>query len=431
MDYIMGIPYIFKITVALMGIMLINRFLKNLIAAILISTAVLAFWCGLSINELLTITGQSITSETNLLLTTVIFQVIWLSSLMSKNGSMEELVTVVKRNISHRAGLAILPALIGWLPMPGGALFSAPMVNQMDSSNRIPALMKTKINYWFRHVWEYWWPLYPGVILAIDLTGLEIHSFLALQLPLSLFSIGGGIFFLLRKVPADDDKENRKKREKGDFSRFIILILPILIVVSVYGISYAALPALAAISKYFPLIIGLTTSLIFIQIAAPVNTGDLKSIVLSIKTVKLVAIVTAVRIYGTLIESPLPNGELLMSMVKTELTDWNIPILAIVMGIPFLSGLTTGIAVGFVGASFPIVINLLGPNPETSKLMSYTVIAYGFGYIGMMLSPVHVCHLVTAEYFKTKLHESMYKIIKPCLVVLAGSLIVGYIVTLI
>ncbi len=430
MDFILSLPYILKIMLALTAIMVINRFLKNLIAAILISTTVLALWCGFGIHELINISIKSITSTPNLLLTVVIFQVIWLSSLMEASGSMSELVDVVKRNISHRAGLAILPALIGWLPMPGGALFSAPMVDQMDSEKQMEPLLKTKINYWFRHVWEYWWPLYPGVILAIDMTGLEIHTYILLQLPLSIFSVAGGVFFLLRKAPKDSLRE-RSSNRTGDLLEFLKLILPILIVVSVYGLSYTAIPSLASKSKYIPLIIGLSVSLVFIQTRKPVSIDKLKKIVMSIKTVKLVAIVIAVRIYGALIESPLPDGNFLMSIVREELISWNIPVLAIVMIIPFLSGLTTGIAVGFVGASFPIVINLLGPNPEQSSLMSYTVIAYGFGYIGMMLSPVHVCHLVTAEYFKTRLHQSMYRIIKPSMFVLAGSLIMGYIVTLI
>ena len=96
---------------------------------------------------------------------------------------------------------------------------------------------------------------------------------------------------------------------------------------------------------------------------------------------------------------------------------------AIVMIIPFISGLTTGIAIGFVGASFPIVINLLGTNPELNIVLAYTVLAYGFGYIGMILSPVHVCLLVTNEYFKTNLIQNIIQLIKPASVVLACAIV--------
>jgi hypothetical protein len=38
--------------------------------------------------------------------------------------------------------------------------------------------------------------------------------------------------------------------------------------------------------------------------------------------------------------------------------------------------------------------------------MPYVVLAYGFGFIGMMLSPVHLCFLVTQEYFHTNAVDS-------------------------
>ncbi len=66
-------------------------------------------------------------------------------------------------------------------------------------------MLKTRTNYWFRHVWEYWWPLYPGVILTFDLTGLQIWQLILVQAPVSLLAITGGYLFLLRRIPRDDD----------------------------------------------------------------------------------------------------------------------------------------------------------------------------------------------------------------------------------
>jgi len=41
------------------------------------------------------------------------------------------------------------------------------------------------------------------------------------------------------------------------------------------------------------------------------------------------------------------------------------------------------------------------------------VLAYGFGYAGMMLSPVHLCLLVTRDYFSAPL-MGVYRRILPC-----------------
>nr|HPQ53769.1 DUF401 family protein [Spirochaetota bacterium] len=85
--------------------------------------------------------------------------------------------------------------------------------------------------------------------------------------------------------------------------------------------------------------------------------------------------------------------------------------------IPFISGITTGIAVGFVGASFPIVVSLSGGD------ISQLVLAYGCGYMGMILSPVHVCLVVTAEHFGTDVGTTLRKILYPASAVMAGTVL--------
>ena len=43
--------------------------------------------------------------------------------------------------------------------MPAGALFSAPFVAAVDEGGELESSHKVAINYWFRHIWEDWWPL--------------------------------------------------------------------------------------------------------------------------------------------------------------------------------------------------------------------------------------------------------------------------------
>jgi uncharacterized protein len=430
MEYIMTTPYLIRILITLAVILLLNKKLNSLIFSTLGGTVLLAFWCGHDIPSILKITWTRFSSTGNILLIIVIIQVIWLSSMMEKTGVMKDLVEFVRKSISRRAGLAVLPALIGWLPMPGGAIFSAPMVHELDTDGEIAPLLKTKINYWFRHVWEYWWPLYPGVLLAMEMTELPLWQFVLLQLPLSLFSIAGGIFFLLKKVP----HENRKRCESetsGKAKDFILLILPILVVIFSYMVISILFPKFIVISRFIPMVLALFFALITLQIQRPLNLSFLKKIVFSSSLFKMVLIVVIIRIYGAFIEFPLPDGTLLMSLVRDELALMKIPVIIIIMLIPFVSGLATGIAIGFVGASFPIIVNLLGQNPLSRDLLSYTVIGYSFGYIGMMLSPVHVCHVVTNEYFKTDLSKSMIRLVKPSLVVLAGGIFIAVLVRII
>lgn len=91
-----------------------------------------------------------------------------------------------------------------------------------------------------------------------------------------------------------------------------------------------------------------------------------------------------------------------------------LPVLLIIVILPFISGLVTGICIGFVGASFPVILPLISDLP-TVHYLAYAVLAYSFGYMGMIFSPVHLCFLVSKDYFKATIPASYKMLIKPVL----------------
>jgi len=87
-----------------------------------------------------------------------------------------------------------------------------------------------------------------------------------------------------------------------------------------------------------------------------------------------------------------------------------------VAALPFLAGFVTGIALGFTGISFPLIVGLMSAEASTLTPWATLVLAYGFGYMGMMLSPVHLCLLVTKDHFGASLF-AVYRQIMPCIAV--------------
>jgi integral membrane protein (TIGR00529 family) len=426
MDFIYNAPYILRILSALAAILIFNRIIKSLIAAVAGGTLLLALWLGHDMAGIIKVIITRISSQNNIMLTIVIFLVIWLSSIMEKTGVMNDMVAIIKKSISRKAGFAVLPAIIGMLPMPGGALFSAPMVNDMDKELNVDPQLKSTINYWFRHIWEYWWPLYPGVLLALDMTGLSPGRFIVLQFGLSFFAIAAGYFVFLKKIPESEEKE--ASWNIRNILQMPVLIAPVLIIIAVYAAITIFIPGAAQISGYLPITSGVTVAIAAVIIQRRPGVKILAEIITSANTLRLVLLVAVIGIYSAFIETPLPDGTLIMEHVRNELTVNNIPVIFIIMLIPVISGLSTGIAVGFVGASFPIVMNLLGPDPALSNVMSYTVIAYSFGFAGMMLSPVHVCHIVTVKYFNSSLNRSSLSMFIPSLFIMAGGLFISLII---
>lgn len=410
------IPVLYKILGALTCILILNAYLRQLGVSIATGAILLAFWSGHSLNAALDIAWIRFTSLDNICLLIIVFQVIWLSNLMKRTGVMAALVLAVRARVSHRKAIAALPAIIGMLPMPGGAIFSAPLVDDCDTDKVIDPLLKTCINYWFRHIWEYWWPLYPGVLLAIEISEVDIWQFILVQLPMSLLAVAVGAWFLLRKVPCPEN--SGEQQHKPQDKPLLPLLAPVISVAIVYALVRVCIPQIAGITRYAPMIAGLAAGILILQLQHPLGRKEWKEVLTSKRTFTMAALVALVRIYGAFIESELPNGHLLIDEMRLELAAGGVPVTIIIMAVPFLSGLATGIAVGFIGASFPIVFSLLGADPGLAETLPTIVLAFGFGYMGMILSPVHICLIVTNEHFSTRIMKSLRGLMLPALTML-------------
>jgi hypothetical protein len=316
--------------------------------------------------------------------------------------------------------------VVGLLPMPGGALFSAPLVDSVDAAGEVPAALKAQTNHWFRHVWEYWWPLYPGVLLAMQLTRLDVWQFVLLQVPMTLMAVAAGWWFLLRRIHAPSAAPKRQ----GQASSLFRLLLPIIVVVVLYAVvrgGYAAIqqaaPGLPEMNRYVPMVLGVCGAILYLQADRPLGWKQWRQIVVSARAGKMVVIVLAVMVYGAFISARLPDGTLLVEQMRAQIESWGIPVIGIVMVVPLVSGLAMGLSVAFVGASFPIVINLMGANPPAHVFFPTVLLAFAFGYIGMLLSPVHVCLIVTSQHFETYLLHNVAGMLKPAIVTLGWALL--------
>jgi hypothetical protein len=420
-DMLLSVPYLVRIILSLFCILVFQKLTKSLEIALVAGIIIIAFWTGHSPGSLAAVSLERMLSLDTLFLVLVIAGVIWLSSMMSEAGIMKDLVASLRSRLSKRATLAALPAVVGLLPMPAGALFSAPLVDDADDEKNIGPLQKARINYWFRHVWEFWWPLYPGVLLAVDFSGLPIWKFVLLMVPLYFTAGAAGYLFLLRKVHLGKDQGLIPGGKA-----FLPLVLPTFTVIAVYGFLLVTVPSLGRFNKYLPMVFGVFAGLAVLQLQRPATMAVWKRVVFSKRVLSLVVIVILARVFGAFIEANLPGGGPLMDQIRTELHTFGIPIVALIVLIPFISGLTTGITVGYIGASFPVILSLARSFPNPAFFIAAVVLGHTSGFLGMMFSPIHVCLIVTNEYFKTNLMESLSGLWKPGLAVFSVAALYAY-----
>ena len=156
----MAAPPLIKVLIIFVFILTLNKFRCNLGAAILLGTYFLALWFGLGIEQTGRLMILSLLSSQTLTLLAIVGLILVLSMVMEECGQMRRIVSsfsAVLRN--PRLSLAAMPALIGLLPMPGGAVFSAPMVESVAGDSELTPSQRSAINHWFRHIWEYWWQI--------------------------------------------------------------------------------------------------------------------------------------------------------------------------------------------------------------------------------------------------------------------------------
>ncbi len=357
----------------------------------------------------------SIIHPKTLTLSIVVGLILILSHSMETAGQMSRLLDRFKGLFSHMGiSLFIFPALIGLLPMPGGAIFSAPMVKNLGDQGKLSPAKLSYINYWFRHIWEYWWPLYPGVLLATTIAGLDLWHFVLFMSPLTFIAILSGTW-PLRGIKHDNVK-NDTSQDATNLIHIFKELLPILVVIFI-GLGLGALFSLLfenfAIAKETGLIIALLLSIWLVFHTNGFSYAQRWSIIKQRQMIQMLYMITGILIFKGILEDSHA-----VQAVSQDFISWNIPLLPITIILPFIVGGIAGITIAFVGTTFPILISLIQTFGQTDYLLAYMMLAMVSGFVGVLASPLHLCLLLSNKYFGTSLLPVYRHLWFPCVVLL-------------
>ena len=415
------------------GILVLARLKVPLSLSIVIGTAGMGLAFGLGAAEVGRTILLGVVRPRTIGMGVLVVFLLSLCSAMQVSGQMDRIVSLSKAMLRRPIlAMAALPSLIGLLPMPGGALFSAPMVESAAKGTAVPGGRLSAINYWFRHIWEHWWPLYPGVLLAAMLTESDLGTFIAFQIPLGLFAVSSGLL-IFRGIHPDLHIAS-PPAAPGTKRSLVLATSSIWVALAVWGVATAAVKlllggdgavsgpgpvdpdqvALATARKFAPITVGLIVSLVWTVRVNRIDRPAIRKIFARKGMYDLILLIVSIMVIQFMLERVDAAAG-----VARELAELRVPIVLVVIMLPLMAGITTGLAVGFVGASFPIVIALVQALPEGTPMRPYLVLAYASGHLGQMLSPLHVCHVVSNRYFKTS-YGPVYRRIVPSAILMAA-----------
>lgn len=382
----------FGFFLAIVTLLVISR--KNLAIAMFIGAFILGVFT-MPPHEVAAAFYRAFTDPSTILLALVVGLIPIIGGTLKASGQMDNLVNNMR--IGKKAFLAFSPALIGMLPMPGGALLSGPLVEKggRDVSND----KKAGLNVWFRHVLYLVYPLSPSLIVSAKVAGLDIYQiipYLALLLFLSLFL---GYFFFLRDVSGKIDYEENFSLKKLLPPLAVILVAPVL------DFSLKAFVSPQEIATF----IGVTTSLVLAAIIGKVGTSNLYGIAKDSKpwnfALMMVGIATFLNVF-TVSAIPQLIGSIHISA----------EILCIAIG--FLLGFVTGRILTPAGIVIPIFLTKFGAISPIIFAITYFNI-----FLGYVLSPVHPCVSLSAEFFKIDIKDLFKVTAPPALIAFAISLL--------
>jgi uncharacterized protein len=157
------------------------------------------------------------------------------------------------------------------------------------------------------------------------------------------------------------------------------------------------------ISKETGLIISLLAAVAWIWHENRVPPGKRRALVFNMKMFDMAYMVIAILIFkGILTDSQA------VSLISRELSAVHVPLFFIVVILPFIVGMFTGITIAFVGSTFPILISLIQAQGEAAFMPAYIMVGLTCGFVGVLLSPLHLCLLLSNQYFDTTL-DAVYR----------------------
>ncbi len=328
--------------------------------------------------------------------------------LMSQLYKETKLIDVLSESLSRivnnsKLEVSILPAIIGLLPVAGGALMSAPLVEAETDKLGLKADKKTYVNVWFRHTIFPVYPVSQVLILTALLTGFTVTSIIIRQIPVVISMVIVGYLIGLWKTPKAEETENSKTSLGSELKRFTITFSPILAtIVAVVGFNVDV--AIAAFIGVAVLII----------IAKP----NLKVFKKPFMSWAIYGITIAA--YGAFLLRNVAEIMGISQVFEVFVANGSIDNLLLLITIPAVLAFFIGSPFGAVAISYSILEGIISFTPKSAALL------YISSYLGYVIAPTHLCLVLTADYFKCSL-EKLYKYLIPSLAVSLATAISVYI----
>ena len=361
--------------------------------ALLIGTVVAGAFSAMWPREIIAVFGEAIANPTTLELMFVVMIVSGLGYLLKQTGDMEKMIDSLFKIFQNGKILSMLmPALLGTISFPGGAILSAPMVDKSGDKIDLNNDQKTVINIFYRHIGYFIYPLQPSIIITSQLFEVSILTIVKYNFLIMFFSFIVSYVVYFRDIDYYQPNEGSSSLFKNilTFLKSFKAILTILVLAIVIEVPF-----------YLSVLIGLL-------IGAASNLSPQEKIISYVE--RLIDFFKngakynmALLIFGVMAFKEMVEASGSVELIAEFLVSSGIPLGAMIV----LLGLVPGYLLGVNSASMGILIPIFAPLMPANA-GPYIALLFTASFIGYLMSPIHLCLVLTKEYFTTDF-STIYK----------------------
>jgi integral membrane protein (TIGR00529 family) len=299
---------------------------------------------------------------------------------------------IQKMRISRKSSLMMIPALFGLLPVPGGALMSAPIVQQIDKEE--DPNKKVAINVWYRHMLIMIYPLSSSLIIASILTDINLYILVLGLLPGLIVMWLIGYITLVKNISPFPEQGER------DLKRAFHNLLPILIapIIDLCGRIFFDI----SVPELF-LLGGLVLSIWLALRFGNMKFSSVKIISKKMRLWRFPLIIFAMFYFLEVF---------ILSGAPEEIASVDLSVFLLIL-IGFMLGFATGRIQLPISILIPIYIAQF--TGITMPLLDFIFI-YTSSSLGYLITPIHPCVSYSTEYFDTSFMKALKVLGKPILI---------------
>ncbi|MDW7670177.1 MAG: DUF401 family protein [Bacillota bacterium] len=292
---------------------------------------------------------------------------------------------------SRKIVLMIIPSMIGTLTIPGGAVLSAPFVDNIGADAGLKPPQRAAVNLIFRHISTMVFPFsIPILFLRSASPDINVYLIILYNLAFLLLMLTFAHYLFLRRIEANVPiSQSDSCGFQENFRRFLIFTAPIYVPVLLNAI--LGIPLFAAMLVSLVIVYAESEKEKFLWVLRKSANWDILIIIISVLIIKDII---------------LQMDEMLMIFDNIfSRTTNSLSMMTVFMGTSLFFGFITGNITVPLAVTLPMLSRINMSNDLRHVFTYYLMIS---AFLGYYFSPLHLCQSFTLKVMQVTIGE-LYK----------------------